>query len=213
MLPVLLIFGVLGSMFFGLATPTEAAAVGAFGAIMSALVSGNLNKEILNTCGLKTFSTIAMVMWIVFSANVFASVYQGLGAAQFIQNLIVDLDVHPIVVIILIQIVWILLGALMDSLSILLITGPIFVPVAIAIGYDPLLLGVLFVLTSEIGYLSPPFGVNLFIMRSITSKEDVTIVDIYAAVVPFILLQILGLIIVMIYPGLATWLPEIVFSH
>lgn len=211
-LPIVLIVGVLGSMFLGIATPTEAAAVGAFGAIVSAFVARRLNWSTLSYCSLKTFSTIAMVMWIVFSANVFASVYQGLGAAHFIQGLMTDWNVHPIVVIILIQIIWILLGALMDSLSILMITGPIFVPVAVALGYDPLLLGVLFVLTSEIGYLSPPFGVNLFVMRSITSSEDVPMIDIYASVIPFIILQIIALILVMSFPMIATWLPDLIFG-
>lgn len=212
-LPLLLIIAVLGSMFFGLATPTEAAAVGAFGALVSAVVARKLSIDLMFQAGLKTLAIVAMVMWIIFGANVFASIYQGLGASALVQNLMIGWDVHPIVVIILMQVIWILLGCLMDSLSILMITGPIFVPVAIALGYDPLLLGVLFVLTSEIGYLSPPFGVNLFMMRSIVSEEVASMQDIYRSVVPFMALQLLGLILVMIFPAIAIWLPELVYAR
>jgi tripartite ATP-independent transporter DctM subunit len=212
-LPVVLIVAVLGSMFMGLATPTEASAVGAFGAILSTLLAGKLNRAILADCALKTLSIVAMVMWIVFAANVFASIYQGLGASNFVQGLLTGWQVHPIVVIILMQAIWILLGCMMDSLSILMITGPIFVPVSVALGYDPLLLGILFVMTSEIGYLSPPFGVNLYMMRSVASEEVASMQDIYASVLPFIALQLLGLILVMAFPVIALWLPGLVFAR
>lgn len=211
--PFVLIVSVLGSMFLGIATPTEAAAVGAMGSIIAAWISKNMSLQILNECSLKTFSIVAMVMWIIFGANVFAAIYQGLGASSFVQGLLVDWNVHPILIIILIQVIWIILGCLMDSLSIIMVTGPIFVPVAVAIGYDPLLLGILFVLTSEIGYLTPPFGVNLFLMRSIVPRETVKMQDIYMSAIPFIGLQVLGLILVMIFPSIALWLPELVYAR
>ena len=212
-LPILLILFVLGSMFLGLATPTEAAAIGAAGSIASAVVSRTLSRKVLWDSSLKTFGVVGMVMWIVFGANVFASIYQGVGASAFVQNLLSGWDVPPIVVIILIQVIWIALGALLESLSILMITGPIFVPVAVARGYDPLLLGVLFVLTAEIGYLSPPFGVNLFMMRSIATEQQASMQDIYMSTIPFMALQLLTLILVMVFPAIATWLPAVTFAR
>ncbi|MGD9865098.1 MAG: TRAP transporter large permease subunit, partial [Pseudodonghicola sp.] len=149
----------------------------------------------------------------VFGANVFASIYQGLGASRFLQDLMAGWDVPPIYLIIGMQVVWIVLGCLMDSLSILMITGPIFLPVALAVGYDPLLLGILFVLTSEIGYLSPPFGVNLFIMRSIAAERDASMRDIYLSVMPFIALQAVGLVLVMVFPSIALWLPDLIYAR
>lgn len=212
-LPVALVLAVLGSMFAGIATPTEAASVGAFGALVSAAVHRRLDMKVMQEASHRTLAVVAMVMWIVFGANVFASIYQGLGASTFVQNLMLGWEVSPWVVLILIQVVWIVLGCLMDSLSILMVTGPIFIPVAAALGFDPLWLGVLFVLTSEIGYLTPPFGVNLFILRGIVTEKQASMQEIYLSAVPFVVLQLFGLILVMTFPSIALWLPGVLFAR
>jgi tripartite ATP-independent transporter DctM subunit len=207
-LPISLIVAVLGSIFAGMATPTEAASVGAFGAIVSAAVHRRLSWSVLMQSSFLTLRVVAMVMWIVFAASVFASIYQGLGASSLIQGLLTELKVSPWVVMAIIQVVWIILGSLMDALSILLITAPVFLPVAAELGFDPLWFGILYVVNTEMGYLTPPFGVNLFVMRGIVASEGVGMGEIYRAALPFIILQFIGLLLIIFFPALATWLPN-----
>lgn len=211
-LPLLLVSGVLGVMFLGIATPTEASAIGAVGALITAAVHGQLNWSYLRETSERTLLVVAMVMWIIFSANIFSSIYQGLGAAQLIHDLMTGWEINRWYVLIFMQIIWILLGCFMDSGSILLITGPIFIPVAVALGSDPLWLGVLFVVNSELGYLTPPFGVNLMVMRGIAPPKIRTS-EIYRAVPPFLCIQLAVLVLCMIFPELATWLPNQVFAR
>lgn len=211
-LPLLLVSGVLGVMFLGIATPTEASAIGAVGALITAAVHGQLNWSYLRETSERTLLVVAMVMWIIFSANIFSSIYQGLGAAQLIHDLMTGWEINRWYVLIFMQIIWILLGCFMDSGSILLITGPIFIPVAVALGFDPLWLGVLFVVNSELGYLTPPFGVNLMVMRGIAPPKIRTS-EIYRAVPPFLCIQLAVLVLCMIFPELATWLPNQVFAR
>jgi len=208
LLPGLLVIGVLGSIFAGIATPTEAAAVGAFGSILAAIFHGKLKLAVLKGVSLQTIKTTAMVMWVLFGAGCFAAIYQGIGASQLIQNLLKSWPVNKWVILILIQITWIILGCLMDAISILMVTAPIFIPVAKDLGIDLLWFGILYVVNTEMGYLTPPFGVNLFVMRGITQNMDITMEEIYGAVWPFVCLQAVGLALVMIFPEIGTWLPN-----
>ncbi len=211
-LPSLLVIGVLGSIFLGLATPTEAAAVGALGTIVSAAVHHRLKWEILKGVAFQTLKTVAMVMWIIFGAGCFAIIYQGLGASAFIQHVLVAWPVNKWVILLIIQVVWLILGCLMDSISIVMITSPIFIPVANHLGIDLLWFGILYAVNTEMGYLTPPFGVNLFVMRGITQHTDITTGEIYSAVWPFVTIQAIGLILTMLIPGFATWLPNLLLK-
>ena len=204
--PLLLIAGVLGTLFMGIATPTEAAAVGAAGSLLSAVINRKLNWKILSSVNRLTLKTVAMVMWIIFGAGCFAAIYQGLGVAMWIKGMITSLPVSKWAIIIMMQMVWIVLGCLMDSLSIMMITTPVFLPVVSFLHVDLLWFGILFVVNTEMGYLTPPFGVNLFVMRGIAPNEISTL-DIYRAATPFIIIQAVCVVIVMLFPGLATWLP------
>jgi len=206
--PLLLIAGVLGTLFLGIATPTEAASVGAFGSIISAFINRRLTWKILNGVNKLTLKTVAMVMWIIFGAGCFAAIYQGLGVAAWIQKMVTSWPVSKWTILILIQIAWIILGCLMDSLSILMITMPVFLPVIKFLNIDLLWFGILFVVNTEMGYLTPPFGVNLFVMRGIAPKE-ITTLDIYWAATPFILIQAICVALVMLLPSLATFLPRL----
>ncbi len=210
-LPVLLVIAVLGSMFAGLATPTEAAAVGAAGAIVSALVHRRFSFGTLQQAAQDTLRVVAMILWIVLSAEVFASIYSGIGATKLIQNLLANWEVSRWVVLIVMQLIWVVLGMLMEALSVLLITAPVFIPVAQALGFDPLWFGILFVVNMELGFLSPPFGINLFVMRGIL-PDDVRMGQIYAAALPFLLIQAVGLGLVILFPPLATWLPNLLIN-
>jgi tripartite ATP-independent transporter DctM subunit len=208
--PTILVVGVLGSIFAGLATPTEAAAVGAFGSIVSAAVYRRLNWGILRDSAFRTLRTVAMVMWVIFGAKCFATIYQGIGAAELIQNVLRSLPVSKWVILIMIQVTWLILGSLMDALSILMITAPIFIPVANFLGFDALWFGILYAVNTEMGYLTPPFGVNLIIMRGIV-PSGITMGDIYRSVWPFITVQAMALILLILFPPLAVWLPNLVF--
>jgi len=207
-IPLFLVAGVLGSIFAGVATPTEAAAVGAFGAILSAAIHRKLNWEILKGVAFQTLKTVCMVMWVIFGAGCFATIYQGIGASEFIQNVIKAWPVNKWIIILLIQVTWFVLGCLMDAISILMVTAPVFIPIARHLDLDLLWFGILYAVNTEMGYLTPPFGVNLFVMRGITQGSDITTEDIYSAVWPFVTLQAIGLVLVMLIPELITWLPN-----
>jgi tripartite ATP-independent transporter DctM subunit len=210
--PILLVIAVLGSIFAGIATPTEAAAVGAVGSIVSAMLNRRLTLSLLQKTAEDSLRVVAMILWIVLAAEVFASIYTGLGATRFVQNLLTGWDVSPLMVLLTMQVIWFVLGMLMEALSILLITAPIFVPVAHALGFDMVWFGLLFVLNMEMGFLTPPFGINLFVMRGILPKNEVAMLDIYRGAVPFVILQAIGLALVIAFPWIATGLPNLVFN-
>jgi tripartite ATP-independent transporter DctM subunit len=207
--PVLLVIGVLGSIFAGLATPTEASAVGAFGSAIAAAFHRRFTWTSLRETSLLTLRTTAMVMWVIFGAGCFATIYQGLGASDLIQNFLKSWPVNKFVILILMQITWVILGALMDSISILMITSPIFIPVAVYLEFDLLWFGILYAVNTEMGYLTPPFGVNLIVMKGIVQDKGIGMGEVYNAVWPFVCLQAIGLIFLLLMPGLATWLPNI----
>lgn len=210
--PVLLVVGVLGSMFAGIATPTEAAAIGAVGAIVAARLRGPIKLSALQTTAEDTLRVVAMILWIVLAAEVFSSIYSGIGATKFVSGLLTRWDVHWLLVLLIMQAIWFAMGTLMDALSILLITAPIFVPVAQHLGFDGVWFGLLFVLNMEMGFLTPPFGINLFVMRGILPANEVSMADIYQAGIPFVGLQALGLALVIAFPWIAVGLPNLVFG-
>jgi len=211
-LPILIVSGVLGSLFWGVATPTEAASVGALGAIVSAAIYRRFNVKILKAVAFQSLKTVSMVMWVIFGASCFATIYQGIGASELIQNLIKGWPVNKWVILALIQATWIMLGCLMDAISILMVTAPVFIPIANFLGVDLLWFGVLYAVNTEMGYLTPPFGVNLFVMRGVTQDMGITTQEIYKAAMPFVCLQFLGVVLVMVFPGLITWLPGLLLK-
>jgi len=210
-LPLLLVAAVLGSIFTGVATPTEAAGVGAFGSLLCAAVGHNLTWENLKMSLLGTVKLTGILMWITSAAIVFTSVYTGLGATQFISKAIKTMIVSPWLIIIGMQLTLFLLGMVLDPNGIMMITIPIYAPIVIALGFDPLWFGILFIMNMECAYLTPPFGWNIFYLRSI-APEGVTLADIYRAAIPFVALQILGLVIVMVFPQIALLLPNLVLG-
>jgi tripartite ATP-independent transporter DctM subunit len=207
-LPILIVSGVLGSLFLGVATPTEAASVGAVGAVISAGIYRRLNFKILKGVAFQSLKTVSMVMWVIFGAGCFATIYQGIGASELIQNMIKAWPVNKWIILGLIQVTWVILGCLMDAISILMVTAPVFIPIANYLGVDLLWFGVVYAVNTEMGYLTPPFGVNLFVMRGITQDMGISTKEIYTAAMPFVVLQFIGLVLVMAFPGLITWLPN-----
>jgi tripartite ATP-independent transporter DctM subunit len=210
LLPVGLIFSVMGSMFFGLATPSEASAVGALGAIVSALVKRSFTWESFTSALFITLRLSAMVIWIVFAASAFTALYAVTGAASIVSSLIKGVG-DPWMVIITMQLILLVLGCFFDPTGIVLLTAPIFFPIVVSLGFDPMWFAILFVINMEIGYLTPPFGFNLFYMKAVAPPE-VNMMDIYKSAMPFVGLMVLGLVICMIFPSIITWLPSMMRS-
>ena len=209
-LPMLLVFSVLGSIYSGIATPTEAAAVGALGAIICSAIHGKLTWSLLKEASLATIKIQGFMMWILFAAQAFAAVYMGLGASRMVIGLVKEYQVGWWAMLIGIQVVWFLLGFVIDAWSILMITAPIILPLLPIYGFNPLWLGVLYAVNTQTGYLTPPFGTMLFMMRGIAPK-GVTMSDIYRSVVPFVITQLVCLTLCIIFPSFVTWLPKMLF--
>lgn len=210
-LPALLVLSVLGSIFSGIASPTESAGVGALGTIICAAIYRKLNWEMAKDAALRTFTTTGMVMWIAAGAITFTAVYSGVGAVEFIKHTIDALELNPWVIQIAMQLSLFVLGCFLDPTGIMMITLPVYIPLCKALGFDLVWFGVLFVMNMEMGYLTPPFGFNLFYMKGVAPK-GITMRQIYDSVWPFVFLQAVGLIIVMIFPQIALYLPKLVMS-
>jgi len=206
-LPVVIIVMVLGSIYAGVCTATEAAALGCLGAVISAGVYRKLNWTLLKESCHRTASLTAMIIWILIGAYCFTSVYTGTGAHELMEHLLLSIPGGRYAILITIQMVFFILGCILDPAGIIMICTPVFVPVIKSLGFDPLWFGVLFIMNMEMGYLTPPFGFNLFYMKAI-APAGVTMTDIYRSVVPFVALQGLGLAIVIIFPEIALWFPR-----
>jgi tripartite ATP-independent transporter DctM subunit len=210
LLPIGLIFAVMGSMFFGIATPSEASAIGALGAIVSALLKRTFTWESFSSALFITLRLSAMVIWIVFAASAFTALYAVTGASSLVSTLIKGVG-DPWMVMITMQAILFVLGMFFDPTGIVLLTAPIFFPIVISLGFDPLWFAILFVINMELAYLTPPFGFNLFYMKAVV-PPDITMMDIYKTSMPFVLLMILGLAICMVFPGIITWLPSLMMK-
>lgn len=210
-LPLLIVVMVLGSIYLGVATPTEAAAMGAIGALISAIVYRRFSWQLLREATYGTVKLSGMIMWIILGALVFVSVYNAVGAADLIRSIFVALPGGKWGMLAGMQVTYFILGCFITTTAIILLTVPVFIPAIVAAGFDPLWFGILFVIQMEMALLTPPFGYNLFYMKSVVPK-GITMGDIYRSVWPFVLLQLVGLMIVIIFPRIATWLPNMMIT-
>ena len=205
-LPGLVAFSVLGSLYLGWATPTEAAGVGVLGAVVAMWWNGKLTWTKLRLAAEDTAKVTVMLYWLFFGSSALIGVYTLAGGTKLIQDAMTGLPVGPMGVIIIIQIIWIMLGCFIDWIGILLLTAPIFVPVASALGFDLVWLGVLFCMNMQISYISPPFGPAAFYLKGVT-PPGITLGDIFASIWPYMGLQIVALGLVIAFPQIALWLP------
>ena len=205
--PVLLILSVLGSIFMGFATPTEASGVGAFGATLLAALNGKLSWAVLKEVGIKTTLTTAFIFGIFIGATLFAVVMRQLGGDVFISGMLQGLPFGPGGIVLTILFIAFLAGFFLDWLEISLIMLPLVTPVVAALGFDPIWFIVLFAVTLQTSFLTPPVGFSLFYLKGVAPKE-VTIFDIYKGVIPFVLLQLLAVLLVFSFPQLVLWLPS-----
>ena len=209
--PLLLITVVLGSIFSGAASPSEAAAIGALGSIVCAAIYRRLTWKNLGTAVYRTFSTTGMILWIAFGAGTFTSVFQALGAPDLIRGMITALPVTPLMIVFFMMFTYLILGCFLEPLAICLLTVPLYLPIIRALGYDGVWFGVLFTVNMEMSFLTPPVGLNLFYMKAIVPPE-ITMADIYRSVGPFVALQAIGVTLVVLYPQLVLWLPNLLLG-
>jgi tripartite ATP-independent transporter DctM subunit len=209
-LPLMVVFMVLGTIMGGIATVTESAAMGVLGAVLSALVHRKFNWKMVKEASVYTFTVTGMILWIIFASHCFNSAYQGMGAAKLVQGMLKFVPGGPWGLMIFFQALVFVMAMLMDAGGIILILTPIFLPSIKAAGFDPVWFGICFVINLEIGYITPPFGMNLFYMKGI-APPGITMADIYRSVIPYTAVEVLGMAIVMAFPKIATWLPYKLF--
>jgi len=210
LIPFAIFFTMTGLFLMGIASLVECSAVGALGATIAAFYKKNLNRKIIEVTLRKTLGVSCMFMWIILAALCFGAVFDGIGAVKAIESLFIERwNLSPWGVLIMMQISYIFMGMFLDDTAMLVIVAPLYVPLIIALGFDPIWYGVLYTITCQIAYMTPPFGYNLFLMRAMAPKE-ISLVDIYRSIIPFVIVMCIGLALVMIFPEIATWLPEYV---
>lgn len=207
-LPGLLIIAVLGSVFSGAATPTEAAGVGAFGAIVFSAVMKRLNWNMIKEACLGTLEINAMVAWIIIGAAAFSSVFSGIGGNAMVLNIATSMPGGPWMVFGASVLFVFFLGMFLEPSAMIMLAAPIVSPVLQKLGFDPLWWGLIFMVLLQVSYLSPPFGFALFYMRGVAPK-GVTIEEIYMSSLPYIGMQLIGLLFIILFPGIALWLPRL----
>jgi tripartite ATP-independent transporter DctM subunit len=205
----LAIFGIMMGMFLtGVTSLVESSAVGALLTVVAAAIERKLSWHVMEESLRNTLSVTCMFMWIILAALCFSAVYDGLGAIKAIERLLLHTwDFSPWTILILMLLSFIVLGAFLDDTAMLVIVAPLYIPLVIKLGFNPIWFGVLYTVTCQIAYITPPFGYNLFLMRAMAPPE-ITLVDIYRSIVPFFILMVLSLIILMIFPQITLWLPQ-----
>ena len=207
-IPFVIFFLMTGLFLMGIASLVECSAVGALCATIAAIYKKRFNYKVMETTLRKTLGVSCMFMWIILAALCFGAVFDGLGAVRAIETLFIERwNLTPWGVLIMMQISYIFMGMFLDDTAMLVIVAPLYVPLIIALGFDPIWYGVLYTITCQIAYMTPPFGYNLFLMRAMAPKE-ITLFDIYRSIIPFVIVMVIGLAIVMAFPEIATYLPE-----
>jgi tripartite ATP-independent transporter DctM subunit len=211
-LPLLIFFLMTGLFLMGWTSLVESAAVGAVAATLAALLRRRLTFQVLEDTVRKTLSISCMFMWIILAALCFGAVFDGLGAVNAIRFLFLDRwGLSPWEIIILMQLSYLVMGTFLDDTAMLVIVAPLYIPLVISLGFDPVWYGVLYTISCQIAYMTPPFGYNLFLMRAMAPPE-VSLRDIYVSIIPFVLVMILGLAIIMVFPQIALWLPNLYYG-
>lgn len=209
--PICLIFAVLGSILMGAATPTEAAGVGACGALVLAVIKRQLNLERLRDVVQTTTQVTSMVFLILIGAAVFSLVFRGFGGEELVNEFFTDLPGGIISATLLVMVVIFLLGFILDFIEITFVVVPIVAPVLLAMGLDPVWLGIMIAINLQTSFLTPPFGFALFYLRGV-APESIKTIEMYRGVMPFIAIQVFLMIMLSIFPAMATWLPSKIFG-
>ena len=208
-LPIAIFAGIMGLFMSGVTSLVESSVVGAVLALLAALVTGRLNYAVLEASTRNTLAVSCMFLWIILGALCFSSVYDGLGAVRAIENLLLhNWDLGRWEILIAMMASFIILGIFLDDTAMLVIVAPLYIPLVKSLGFDPIWFGVLYTITCQIAYITPPFGYNLFLMRAMAPPE-ISLGDIYRSIWPFFFLMILSMVVIMIFPQVALWLPNL----
>ena len=210
--PFLIFFFMTGLFIMGVTSLVESSAVGATTATLAAWARGRMNRKVIEETIRKTLAISCMFMWVILAALCFGAVFDGIGAARAIESLfITNWNLTPWEVLIMMQLSYLVMGMFLDDTAMLVIVAPLYVPLIKLLGFDPIWYGVLYTITCQIAYMTPPFGYNLFLMRAMAPPE-ITLMDIYRSIIPFVMVMTFALVLVMAFPQIALWLPEYVYS-
>ena len=213
----LLPFGIFFAMMIpfvnGWTSLVESSAIGAITAFVAAVLKGRMTWAVFETSVKNTLGITCMFMWIILAALAFGAVFDGLGAVKAIESLFTErLNFSPWMILILMQLSFILMGTFLDDTAMLVIVAPLYIPLVGALGFDLIWYGILYTITTQIAYMTPPFGYNLFLMRAM-SPPEITLGDIYRSITPFVAVMALALAIIMVFPQIALWLPQAVYGN
>ena len=212
-LPLVIFASMMVPFVNGWTSLVESSAIGAMAAFVAAVLKGRMTKDVFETSVKQTLGISCMFMWIILAALGFGAIFDGLGAVNAIKDLFTEqMHLSPWTILILMQLSFIVMGTFLDDTAMLVIVAPLYVPLVDQLGFDLIWYGVLYTITTQIAYMTPPFGYNLFLMRAMAPPE-IGLRDIYRSIVPFVMLMVLALTLVMIIPDIAMWLPNSVYGN
>lgn len=212
LLPLVIFAAMMVPFVNGWTSLVESSAIGAMTAFMAAVLKGRMTRPVFETSVRQTLAISCMFMWIILAALGFGAVFDGLGAVNAIKDLFTEqLGLDPWVILILMQLSFIVMGTFLDDTAMLVIVAPLYVPLVNVLGFDLIWYGVLYTVTTQIAYMTPPFGYNLFLMRAMAPPE-ISLKDIYGSILPFVLIMVCALTLIMVFPQIALWLPEYVYG-
>ncbi len=211
-LPLVIFFAMMFPFVRGWTSLTESSAIGAITAFLAAVIKGRMTREVFETSVRNTLAISCMFMWIIVAAMGFGAVFDGLGAVKAIETLFTEkLGLSPWMILVLMQLSFIIMGTFLDDTAMLVIVAPLYIPLVGHLGFDLVWYGVLYTITTQIAYMTPPFGYNLFLMRAMAPPE-ITMRDIYASIWPFVAVMVVALTLIMVFPQIALWLPELIYN-
>jgi tripartite ATP-independent transporter DctM subunit len=211
-LPVAIFAAMMVPFVNGWTSLVESSAIGAMTAFAAAILKGRMTRKVFEVSVRQTLAISCMFMWIILAALGFGAVFDGLGAVRAIDNLFTEqLGLNPWMILVLMQLSFLLMGTFLDDTAMLVIVAPLYVPLVQELGFDLVWYGVLYTITTQIAYMTPPFGYNLFLMRAMAPPE-ISLRDIYESIFPFVMIMILALVIIMTFPEIALWLPDYVYG-
>ncbi len=211
-LPIIIFMAMMIPFVKGWTSLVESSAIGAMTAFAAAVLKGRMTRQVFENSVRNTLAISCMFMWIILAALAFGAVFDGLGAVKAIDHLFTEqLGLNPWVILVLMQLSFLVMGTFLDDTAMLVIVAPLYVPLVGTLGFDLIWYGVLYTVTTQIAYMTPPFGYNLFLMRAMAPPE-ITIRDIYSSILPFVCVMLLALALVMVFPQIALWLPNYVYN-
>ncbi|HEV7254716.1 MAG TPA: TRAP transporter large permease subunit [Mesorhizobium sp.] len=212
LIPFAIFFVMIGLFVMGYTSLVESSAIGATAATLAAALKGRLTWALIRDTSQKTLAISCMFLWLILAALAFGAIFDGLGAARAIESLfITSWELSPWQVLLMMMASFIVMGMFLDDTAMLVIVAPLYVPLVKSLGFDLVWFGVLYTITCQIAYITPPFGYNLFLMRAMAPKE-ITLVDIYRSIGPFVVMMVGTIILLMIFPQIALWLPQQVYG-